>query len=1366
MRIQHIIYIYAGIFLIAIVASGIAFQQVHHRVEDSQIINVHISNLQFKVTQLSSMTSDYLLYKNKRSIQHWRKNYDDISAALKKRTCQIYRSFCSPELKRNFQMIGSTFDTMTSIKNNRAYQEQLASQLFELLLEFQNEARNISRIAESWIKESTQFAKNVFIALFTSLCILIINFLIFVHRRILRPLTQQRKAISQIAAGDSAYEFVPQVKDELGELYHSFQEMFIKRVQAESKLQDALAFTRNIMLKSPLPKAVYRHDGQCVMSNEALASMAGTTVDKALNQNFYHIESWKKSGLVNACVEALADTQMKQIEINVISTFGKKVTASVYILPTILNGEQHLVIQLVDKTEIANAHQNLMKAEKDLQRTLAELNIILDNAGVGITLVKDRIQLKTNTYMAKLFGYDFDELQGCPTHVFYASKEEYEYFGQNAYPIILRGDRFVAELEMKRKNGSKIWIRLVGKAINPDAIEEGSVWVFEDIGEYKKNEQQLQESEEKHRALFEGNSVIMLLIDPQTGRIVDANNAAELYYGWSRNELKCMNIKEINILGNKAVQSAMHDAVIQKKNFFKFKHRLANDLIRDVNVYSGRIMVNKQELLYSCIIDITEAEANRKELISAKEAAEKANRAKSLFVANMSHEIRTPMNAVIGLSQLLLNTELTPIQRDYLEKLYNSSRSLLGILNDILDYSKIEADKLTLEFTTFELSDILNSTSQLFSYSAEEKGLELFFDIDPKLPDQLMGDSLRIKQVFNNLMGNAIKFTPQGHVKLSIKGEKSHDDKHLVLHVAISDTGIGMTQEQRERLFTAFDQADTSMTRKYGGTGLGLTISKRLVEMMRGQIDVESEKDKGSVFSFTIKVGVSGQPIPDHSAADLRGMRTLLVENQKISRHILSEMLKSWNFDFQTAETGDEGLALALKAVHSQKPFELILIDWKLPDMNAIELVKIIRNKEEKHIINNKPNIIMMMKAFDRQKALIPAQKVQFDAVLDKPVIASQLFDIIVNLQNYSPAQKGLKQWNDLHKAGKSLQAIKGAKILLVEDNPTNQLVAKAILKDMGFVVDLAINGLEAVSKASSNSYDTILMDVQMPDMDGIQATRQIRASSEEHNVPIIAMTAAAMDTDRSACQNAGMNDFIAKPIDVTSLAETLLRWIPARIDDDISNSDHVFSNIGTENSSSEFAIEGLNIKEAALRMGNNWHILKQALHRFANDYSSMDALLKADIAQNRWQNAARRMHTIKGASSQIGAERLAEISRQLEGEFNEESSSSLGTFCTELEKVLKSLNSLPEIAPETTKITENVALKESIQALFSIITQSQFVPPELIDQTDRQLEELGNKELSLRLRKSIDLFDYETARKVLEEISTNFLFTLNEEKK
>ena len=1362
MRIKYIIYIYAGLFLIAIAASGITFRQVYLRVEASHITNELISNLRFDIMQLSSMTSNYLLYKEELSIHQWRKRYDKIGAAMKKRTCQIHKSFCSPELKRTFQMIGSTFNTMTSIKNNRAYQEQLASQLFGLLLELQNDARNISRIAQGGIKESTQFAKNVFIALFTFLCILIICFLIFVHRRILRPLTQHRKAILQIADGYSAYEFVPRVKDEFGELSNSFQEMFEKRVQAESKLQDALDFSRSIMLKSPLPKAVYRRDGQCVMNNEALASMAGTTVDKALKQNFYHIESWKKTGLLDVCVESLAENQQKQHEINVISTFGKKVTASVYILPTILNGEQHLVIQLVDKTEIENTHKKLKKAEKDLQRALAELNIILDNASVGITLVKDRIHLKTNTYMANLFGYNFVEFQGRPTHFLYASKEEYEQFAQTAYPAILRGERFVTELEMKRKDGSKIWIRLVGKAINPDAIEEGSVWVLEDISEHKKNEQQLQESEEKHRALFESNSVVMLLIDPQTGKIIDANNAAESYYGWSRHELKRMNILEINTFSNEAAHSAMHEAITQKKNIFKFKHRLANDAIRDVNVYSGRIVTNRKELLYSCIIDITEAETNRKELVSAKEAAEKANKAKSLFVANMSHEIRTPMNAVIGLSQLLLNTELNPMQRDYLEKLHNSSRSLLGILNDILDYSKIEADKLMLESTEFELSEILNSTSQLFSYSAEEKGLELFFDIDPKLPNQIIGDPLRIKQVFNNLMGNAIKFTHQGHVKLSIKGEKYHHEKKLALHVAISDTGIGMTQEQKDRLFTAFDQADTSMTRKYGGTGLGLTISKRLIEMMGGQINVESEKDKGSSFSFTIQVALSEQPIPERSAADLRGMRTLLVENQEISRHIISEILESWNFDVQTAKTGDEALTLSLKAVHSQKPFELFLIDWKLPDMGGIELATNIREKKEKHIINDKPKIIMMMTAFGRQMALTPAQKVQFDAVLDKPVIASQIFDIIVNLQNYSPAQKGLKHWNDLHKAGKNLQPIKGKKILLVEDNPTNQLVARAILKDMGFVVDLAINGLEAVSKASSNSYDAILMDVQMPDMDGIQATRQIRKSSEKNDVPIIAMTAAAMDTDRLACQDAGMNDFIAKPIDVANLAEALLRWIPAQKDAGISSYDDVFFYIDTEKSTAKFVVEGLNLKAAVQRMGDNWHILKQALHRFASDFSSMDDLLKDDIAQKRWPDAARRIHSIKGASKQIGAERLSEISRQLEGELNEESSNSLDTFCTELAKVLKNLNTLKENAP---KAPENLKLKESIRELFSIITQAQFVPPDVIDKTASQLDKFGKQELCLRLRKSIDLFDYETSREILKEISTNFQFTLNEEK-
>jgi len=1345
MRILFIFNIYVCLFVITIVASGFALWHVNCRIENSQKINTLTSNLRFEVTQLSSATSDYLLYEEERSVHLWKKKYDEINVSMEKLTRQIQIPACINEITRLYETISWTFNTMISDKINKEDKVQLASQLFALLLDFQNETRYFSRKSEAMINESTRSGRNFVIAMFSLFFILIIFFWIFVRRRILLPLYFHQNAVSKIISGGTNYEYNHPVKDEIGDLSDAFREVY-------SKFQETLAFSKEILLNSPLPKGVYRSDGQCVLANKALAKMAGTTVDKALAQNFYHMESWKKSGLLDACVAALAEGKQRKHDIRTFSSFGKEVLASSFIFPTILNGEQHLVLQLFDKTDIEHAN-------KKLNSILAEMNVIMDNTGVGITLVKNRIQVKSNKYMAKLFGYTFEELQGCSTRLLYVSNKTYEQIEKKAYPIIQRGERFKTELEMRRKDGSIVWINLFGKAINPDSEEDGSVWVFEDITDNKLNAQKLQESEERYRSLFEDNLVVMLLIDPETGNIKDANKAAVSFYGWNRSRLKKMKITDINALNNNDVKLAMNDAVSQKRNFFEFRHRLASGDIRDVNVYSGRIMLKEQILLYSCIIDVTEAVSNRKELVKAKEAAENADKSKSQFLANMSHEIRTPMNAVIGLSQILLNTELNDLQRDYLKKMYNSSRSLLEIINDILDYSKIEAGKLQMESKVFELTEILDSTSQLFSYTAEEKGLELIFDIDTNIPVLLVGDSLRIKQIINNLLGNAIKFTHQGYVKLEMKCSSSNDNNALTLHISVTDTGIGMTKKQLNQLFTAFNQADISMTRKYGGTGLGLSISKRLVELMGGRIWVESEIDKGSIFNFTLQVGVSEKSISEHTAAYLQGMRTLLVEDQEITRDIIKEILESWNFNVQTAVTGDEGLALALKAFRSQKPFELIMVDWKLPTMDGIELVRAIREEELKKNMFGKHVIVIMVTAFGRQMVIDSARDVQFDAVLDKPIIGSQLYNIIVNLQSYQPEQKSIQQWSLLCKAGEKLQPIYGAKILLVEDNPTNQLVAKEMLKVMGLDVDLANNGVEAVSKSSSNSYDAILMDIQMPDMDGIQATRRIRALPEKDLVPIIAMTAAAMETDKKACHEVGMNDFVSKPIDIDNLATALLRWITPREEIYISGSRGV-----SHVSHTAFELEGLNLSDAVKRMDNNWNLLNLAMHSFYNDFSSKLTLLDDDIAKKRWKNASRFIHSIKGASRQIGADRLSEICETLEMELASASSDSVIHFRTELVRILKMLEKLPEIKTESKNFPDHGRLKESVQKIFSIIIQSSFVPPYLINETIHKLDGLGQKDLSKKLKRSIDAFDYETVKKILFNISKKFNFILNEE--
>ena len=1130
--------------------------------------------------------------------------------------------------------------------------------------------------------------------------------------------------------------------------------------KAELRLKEALEFNDTVLLKSPLAMGVYRQDGQCVLANEALAAMAGTTRDKVLSQNFHQIESWKASGLLDDCLAALADGQQRKQEMHTISSFGKEIWASVLIFPTMLNNEPHLVIQMTDQSEIQRANDALnsttsrlklatkaaalgiwvrnlsndvfiwddrmleiyevpeevqasglyydfwrsrchpddlaateqilqealqgrdeldmhfrillpggrtrhihatalheaddegtpirmigtnqditalKQTEESLQHALSEQSIILETASVGITMMRNRAMLRSNVKMSEIFGYTQEEIVGLETKILYPSLEEYQQFEREAYPVILRGETYTTECQMKRKDGSLLWVGLTGKAIDPGDQEAGSIWVLEDISESKIRESALRE---------------------------------------------------------------------------------------------------------------------------AKAAAEQANRMKSEFLANMSHEIRTPMNAVLGLSQLLLNTELEKLQRDYLEKLYNASQSLLGIINDILDYSKIEAGKLDLESTEFPLDEILDSTAKLFAFSAETKGLELIFDTDPNMPPLFIGDPLRIKQVLNNLLGNAIKFTKSGHVKLTMRVLAQQDDK-LTLQVAISDSGIGMNPEQLKRLFNAFEQADSSTTRKFGGTGLGLTISKHLIEMMDGQIRVESKPNVGSVFTFTLKLVVSGSKAAQHSAADLHGMRTLLVEDQEGTREMMLGILNSWGFLVETAESGEDGLNMALNASASGKPFELILVDWKLPGMDGVEMAKNIRKNEAGGQKDRQHTIVIMVTAFGRQEAQKVIRDMDFDAVLDKPVIASQLYNLLAHLQGYQPEKDTPKSWSSLREASELLVPIAGAKILLVEDNLTNQLVANDLLVNMGLDVYVASSGLEAVNMASAQQFDVILMDLQMPEMDGIEATRRIRELPERKDVPIIALTAAAMQKDREVCLAAGMDDFVAKPIDVDSLCAALLRFVPPRKKPGPANADCAPSKPAATAEVEPFELKGMDLPAAVARLSNNWGLLSRALAAFAREFSQSADSLDKYLEEGSREEALRLFHTIKSSAGMVGAMLLSEISQDLESELKAGKSISPEPFRQELTKILSAIATLTPDKPAPAKSGDSHRLRELAEDIFARVSKAGFVPPDLLAEMGVLLEGRGQGETAKKLKTSIESFNYKAAAEQLITISESHGFKL-----
>jgi two-component system sensor histidine kinase/response regulator len=1007
---------------------------------------------------------------------------------------------------------------------------------------------------------------------------------------------------------------------------------------------------------------------------------------------------------------------------------------------------------------------NAARAAAQLGQRLLEASpdgvVVVDATGTIVVV---------NAAAERLFGYQRDELIGQKIELLVPDGVKSGHVARrDAYlgSPTTRGMGTGLELLGRKNDGTLVPVEI---SLSPVETPDGRLVVaaVRDISDRRAAERSLKDSEERLAAAASGANLGLWDVDPRDGTVL-VNSQFESQLGYQPLALRETNDKWSRLRGGLAGWGALLHPEDQPRVSALIERYLGGGL----EIYRSEQRVRRADGTYSWVlsvgnavsrdgdgkplrvngvhIDISEMKGLLAALEQAKDAAESATQAKSDFLANMSHEIRTPMNAILGMTHLAMQTELTVQQEDYVTKAHHAAETLLGIINDILDFSKIEAGMLTIERIDFSLDEVLDNVASLIAGKAQQKKIELLFDRAPDVPVILHGDPLRVSQVLVNLGNNAVKFTETGEIVISVTVQAQHDQR-VTLQFSVRDTGIGMTAEQQARMFQAFSQADTSTTRKYGGTGLGLSICRSLTEMMGGRIWVESTAGVGSEFFFVAEFGIgqAREPLAPHPA--IRNKRVLIIDDNDTSRLILKSMLDGMGCKVALAPSGADGLQQLAAALPSAA-FDFVLLDWKMPGMDGFQVLQLIREQPTRY---GAPRVVMVT-AYGREEVMKRAQSSGLNGFLIKPATQSTLFDALMAAAGADTDRRTTGRIAPAQLV--ALDDIRGARVLVAEDNEINRQVAREILEQAGFVVTLSHDGLEAVAAIKQHAFDAVLMDIQMPHLDGLGAAKEVRAWEAEQSrraVPIIAMTAHAMAGDAEKSLAAGMNDHVTKPIIPDRLFASLSKAIERR--PGIGKDAGVVAPAAAAPSDQvalPAALPGIDIEDGLRRVGGNSRLYRDLLIRVVRDFGTAAAELERSLAAGDLTVTGRLAHSLKGVAGNVGARALSAAAGAVEAACAPDSTADRLRLVKEVEGPLRTVIDGLSVLQAPVDLSAAQAIAGPVSQLpAELIAQMQAAAASAdIDRLGQLVEQVATHDAALAaaLRELVENFDIEELQRRL----------------